>query len=879
MLCFVVLCVLPNRVQAATGVNQEISFEGKIVTAAGLNIPDGTYNMEFKIYTAAGSCNPTTGVGCTLGWTEDWLVSGGHGVPFTSGTFQVNLDSVIANNFSGIDFNTNPLYLSLQIGNTSSCTPAGNFQANCGGDTEMKPYVLFTSTPYALNSDKLDGLDATAFGQLASNQTWTGTNTIQPTTNISGLVVKQTSVGSPTADIFDVQSANNSSIIQITGPSANNAAVSINSLGANAITLNSGGGLNFTGAASSTWDLGAAHTLSLQTSNNGAITTGTGLLTVGGNLTFSGTSARTITGPGVGGLTITSGGALTLTGTAASTWDIGANTLSLQTTGNGAITTGSGLLTVGGNLTFSGTTARTITGPGVGGLTVTSAGALTLTGAAASTWDIGNNTLSLQTTSNGPITTGAGLLTIGSDVSLSGTTPQFTSTTNLTLESASGNALTVSSQGAGQSNFGTVGTGATVIGNTTGATTIQGGGITITSAGASVWSTSSGTLIVESASGSAFTASSQGAAQTNLGTLSTGDTAIGNSTGDVHLQGATYSGATGGVLIGDGTLSSSPILFQLNNSSLQGAETAGNCTTTINSGAIYYSAATASSNTTTDEVRGCIDGNWTDIVTGDQLGILLFGVEEGSGLTIGDISGITGFTNSPCKVTWASTTSVSVAPCTAYSGGRKVVISSAVSITGLGSSGSVRYQHICLTGTNGAPQATASNTVETANVPAWSASAPILCLATVKLSTTPAITSIYDTRVFTTSTKEYVTASTVVAPGFIVVNDTTGANRVKTITTASTAGVRGVVAVGNSTASTTTINAIVVVGGPAFVKGTGTITSGQTAKTSTTAGYAGSTAITTGYVNLGMIFDVGSTAACNASSNCQFSMLVDVGPV
>src|SRR6185312_7550808 len=96
----------PAKAHATIGINQEMSFEGKIVNASGVNIADGTYNMEFKIYTAAGSCNPTTGVGCTLGWTEDWLVSNGQAVTTSSGTFEVNLDSVAANNFLGIDFNS-----------------------------------------------------------------------------------------------------------------------------------------------------------------------------------------------------------------------------------------------------------------------------------------------------------------------------------------------------------------------------------------------------------------------------------------------------------------------------------------------------------------------------------------------------------------------------------------------------------------------------------------------------------------------------------------------------------------------------------------------------------------------------------------------------
>jgi hypothetical protein len=66
-----VFFVLPKKAFASTGINQELSFEGKIVnSSSGVNIPDATYNMEFKIY----SGGTATGGG-TLEWTEDYLVA------------------------------------------------------------------------------------------------------------------------------------------------------------------------------------------------------------------------------------------------------------------------------------------------------------------------------------------------------------------------------------------------------------------------------------------------------------------------------------------------------------------------------------------------------------------------------------------------------------------------------------------------------------------------------------------------------------------------------------------------------------------------------------------------------------------------------------
>src|SRR5437867_9733223 len=76
---------------AATGINPQLSFQGKIVKTDGSNIADGTYNLQFKIYQ-----DGTGNGGGTLKWTENRLVSASQGVALSSGTFQVNLGSVTA---------------------------------------------------------------------------------------------------------------------------------------------------------------------------------------------------------------------------------------------------------------------------------------------------------------------------------------------------------------------------------------------------------------------------------------------------------------------------------------------------------------------------------------------------------------------------------------------------------------------------------------------------------------------------------------------------------------------------------------------------------------------------------------------------------------
>lgn len=491
----------------------------------------------------------------------------------------------------------------------------------------------------------------------------------------------------------------------------------------------------------------------------------------------------------------------------------------------------------------------------VANMTAYGAGTLTLNGIIASPtiFKSSSNSVTAFQVQNVAGTNLLAVDTLNSAVTLGNTTlSSGTQTINLGNANTSGGTTNVY-----------IGSGSSATG---GVTTITAkGALTLTGNAASTWSTGSGLLTITGNGGTTITG--------NTGVLTVGNTGL---TGlGLNLLSGTYTNAERGVAVGtsDGNIT----MFDPDISTASGAETAANCTTAINAGGIYYSAATASSNTITQELRGCINGAFRDIIAADQLGVMLLGVVEDSGAANqGDIGGISGVANGPCKVSWASTTSVSVAPCTAYSAGRKVVITAATAVSSI--NGATLFYHICLSGTNGAPTATAGNASETAAVPAFSATAPILCLATVKTGGSSTITNIYDTRVFVSSRKQFSTINAAVAPGMVVTLDGTNANRVITTASAAAANVRGVVAVGTTAASTTAVNTIIATGGPAFVEGTGTITVGQTAQTSTTAGYAQSAASAAAYKDLGLIIWPGVTTGCTASTDCQYSMLVDVGP-
>ena len=218
--------------QAAAGINQQLSFEGKVVTSTGVNIPDGTYNMEFKVYQDGNS----SGVGSTLKWTEDWLVGGSGGVTVTSGTFQVNLGAHTAFGAS-VDWNQDTLWLSFQVGNTSNCTLTTTFQSNCGGDGEMTPFIRLTAVPYALNANKVGGLTAAQLVQLTPGSTQTGT--IDVSGNIkSGGQVQANTLDAATSGALTVGGTNATGITLVDNVTAGSG-ITVTLQATNALTLGS----------------------------------------------------------------------------------------------------------------------------------------------------------------------------------------------------------------------------------------------------------------------------------------------------------------------------------------------------------------------------------------------------------------------------------------------------------------------------------------------------------------------------------------------------------------------------------------------------------------------------------------------------------------
>lgn len=155
--------------RAATGINEQLNFQGRLLDSTGAVVADGLYNMEFKVVRDGDGCNPTSGTfpcSGTVLWTETRIQT--NRVTVKNGYFSVNLGSVTA--FAGsVDWNQDTLWVSINVGGTANT-------ASPTWDGVMKPLKRLTSSPYAFNAGRLGGLTASSFGQLATTNSWTQTN-------------------------------------------------------------------------------------------------------------------------------------------------------------------------------------------------------------------------------------------------------------------------------------------------------------------------------------------------------------------------------------------------------------------------------------------------------------------------------------------------------------------------------------------------------------------------------------------------------------------------------------------------------------------------------------------------------------------------------
>ncbi len=142
----------PAHVKAAT--NNELNFQARLLGAGGAIVPDGYYNVEFKLYDVASG-------GSAL-WTESRYdlngVTAGQDfrVQVRAGYLSVHLGDLTA--FGSINWDQQ-LWLTMNIGGTTQT-------ASPTWDGEMTPRLELTSVPYAYQALRSEQLAKTVTGNL-----------------------------------------------------------------------------------------------------------------------------------------------------------------------------------------------------------------------------------------------------------------------------------------------------------------------------------------------------------------------------------------------------------------------------------------------------------------------------------------------------------------------------------------------------------------------------------------------------------------------------------------------------------------------------------------------------------------------------------------
>jgi hypothetical protein len=172
--------VLTHAASAVATVPTKMNFQGRLTDSTGNVMADGLYNMKFRLYTVAS--------GGSAVWTETRETT--NRVQLTNGLFSVQLGSVTV--LPDTLFASGALYLEIELPTPATATCS---TASCGSFTEgaMSPRNQMATSAYAFNSETLDGLDSSAFGQLSANNTFTGTNLFKPSNTATALQVQNAS--------------------------------------------------------------------------------------------------------------------------------------------------------------------------------------------------------------------------------------------------------------------------------------------------------------------------------------------------------------------------------------------------------------------------------------------------------------------------------------------------------------------------------------------------------------------------------------------------------------------------------------------------------------------------------------------------------------
>ncbi|MFA5871982.1 MAG: hypothetical protein WC858_04690, partial [Parcubacteria group bacterium] len=143
VICIAVFAAFHSR----AAINQQINYQGKLTNKSDVAVPDGNYDMVFKIYDGSD----------VLLWTGTYTAANGIPVAVANGIFSVMLGSGTGNELN-LNFDSDTYYLGVTVGT----------------DAEMTPKKRLGAVPQAVNSLNVIGngfvdIDNTSTAQDAAN--------------------------------------------------------------------------------------------------------------------------------------------------------------------------------------------------------------------------------------------------------------------------------------------------------------------------------------------------------------------------------------------------------------------------------------------------------------------------------------------------------------------------------------------------------------------------------------------------------------------------------------------------------------------------------------------------------------------------------------
>jgi parallel beta-helix repeat protein len=328
-----------QKVSAANITSNTLNFQARLENSTGSIVPDGLYNVQFKLYdgdTSGGTAGKGAGFAGTNLWTETYYDSNGvtagndNRVTIKNGYLTVNLGSQTA--FPSTINWDQGLWLTMNIGGIAqTATPTWDGEMLGAGNTRLK----LTAVPYALRAGSLAAYNS------ASDLT-------------STLSIVQPTVGSQVFQLADQGAAGTYTLcIQNSGCTASASSAILNQNSSAQTTANfwiSGTGRADTALQAPSFDIGTSGALSFGTGTN-ATSISVGSTTTTGSLTLGqSTATQTIS---VGNATIAAGNTGTINIGTSST-STGKTVISIgSANGSGAssvtLNAGTGGISIGNN--------------------------------------------------------------------------------------------------------------------------------------------------------------------------------------------------------------------------------------------------------------------------------------------------------------------------------------------------------------------------------------------------------------------------------------------------------------------------------------------------------------------------------------------------